>query len=131
MWSGLMSLLKTNFLDLMSSHSQRAQEGIHQEEKVMGIHSDSCQNLGWTVLLGYCDYVFAGLVCGPIWPLTIHREATLFLAAHHCHGEPGQAPPINSRLILHLDNSAHNIPRLAQPKVLAGNWSEQSPKQVM
>lgn len=66
MWSGFMSLLKTNFLDLMSSHSQRAQEGIHQEEKMMGIlggfivHSDSCQNLGWTVLLGYCDCVLQG-----------------------------------------------------------------------
>lgn len=131
MWSGLMSLLKTNFLDLMSSHSQRVHEGIHQEEKMMRIHSDSCQNLGWTVLLGYCDCVFARVVCSPIWPLTIHREAALFLAAHHSHGEPGQAPPISSRLILHLDNSAHNISRLAQPRVLAGNWSEQSSEQVM
>lgn len=127
-----MGLLKTNLLDLMPSHSQRAQEGIHQEEKVMGIlgafivHSDSCQNLGCTVPLGYYDCVFAGVVCSPIWPSTIHREAAL-----HCHEEQGQAPPSSSRLILHLDSGAHNIPRQAQPKVLAGNWSEQSSKQVM
>lgn len=136
MWSGLMSLLKTNFLALMSSHSQRAQEGIHQEEKVIGSWEDSLSTLIHVKTWGVLSYwgtvtVFAGVACSPILPLTIHREAALFVAAHHCHGEPGQAPPISSRLILHLDNSAHNISRLAQPKVLAGNSSEQSPKQVM
>lgn len=72
------ALCDQNSWDLISSHSQRTQEGTYQWGKVMGFlegyifYSESRQSLG-TVLSGWCGCVFSGLLYGPV---TGHRQPT-------------------------------------------------------